>query len=99
DDPAASAGLAFLRERQHNGTWDEPEFTGTGFPRDFYINYHLYRHLFPLMALAAQELPPERAAGVDQSAVATASNGHHPVVRDTRQPHEAAPAPPTPVRS
>ena len=35
-----------------DGTWDEPECTGTGFPRDFYINYHLYRHLFPTMALA-----------------------------------------------
>ncbi len=46
-------GLALLRERQlDNGTWEEPESTGTGFPGDFYINYHLYRHLFPTMALA-----------------------------------------------
>ncbi len=34
-----------------DGTWDEPLFTGTGFPSDFYINYHLYRLVFPLMAL------------------------------------------------
>ncbi len=48
-------GLGFLRARQLvDGTWDEPEFTGTGFPRDFYINYHLYRHLFPLLALAGE---------------------------------------------
>jgi squalene-hopene/tetraprenyl-beta-curcumene cyclase len=53
--PAARAGLDFLRERQRDGTWDEPQFTGTGFPRDFYLNYHLYRHLFPLMALAGDE--------------------------------------------
>ena len=33
------------------GAWDEPEFTGTGFPGDFYINYHLYRQIFPVMAL------------------------------------------------
>ena len=53
--PAARGGIAFLRERQRSdGTWDEPEFTGTGFPGDFYINYHLYRHLFPLMALAGE---------------------------------------------
>jgi len=52
DDPACVGGLDFLRERQVGGTWDEPEFTGTGFPRDFYINYHLYRHVFPTMALA-----------------------------------------------
>ena len=51
--PAAGRGLAYLCERQRgDGTWDEPECTGTGFPRDFYINYHLYRHLFPTMALA-----------------------------------------------
>ena len=52
DDPAAQAGLGFLRDRQSGGTWDEPQYTGTGFPRDFYLNYHLYRHVFPTMALA-----------------------------------------------
>ena len=51
-EPACRRGLDFLRVRQQGGTWDEPQYTGTGFPRDFYINYHLYRHVFPLMALA-----------------------------------------------
>jgi squalene-hopene/tetraprenyl-beta-curcumene cyclase len=52
--PATQRGLGFLCESQRpDGTWDERECTGTGFPRDFYINYHLYRHLFPMMALAA----------------------------------------------
>mgnify|MGYP001156659854 CR=1 FL=1 len=51
--PACARGVAFLRERETMGSWPEPEHTGTGFPRDFYINYHLYRHLFPMMALAA----------------------------------------------
>jgi squalene-hopene/tetraprenyl-beta-curcumene cyclase len=51
--PATRRGLAFLRNRQlPSGTWEEGECTGTGFPGDFYINYHLYRHLFPMMALA-----------------------------------------------
>jgi len=50
--PACQRGLAFLRDHQTEGTWHEPEYTGTGFPRDFYINYHLYRHLFPTLALA-----------------------------------------------
>jgi squalene-hopene/tetraprenyl-beta-curcumene cyclase len=52
--PACRAGLDFLHDRQAEGTWDEPEFTGTGFPRDFSINYHLYRHVFPTMALAGE---------------------------------------------
>jgi squalene-hopene/tetraprenyl-beta-curcumene cyclase len=53
---AAQRGLAFLKETQtHDGTWEEPHFTGTGFPRDFYLNYHLYRHVFPLMALATEK--------------------------------------------
>ena len=33
------------------GGWDEPQYTGTGFPGDFYLNYHLYRDVFPVMAL------------------------------------------------
>jgi squalene-hopene/tetraprenyl-beta-curcumene cyclase len=49
---AAQRGLRWLAETQRpDGTWDEPEYTGTGFPSDYYINYHLYRHLFPLAAL------------------------------------------------
>jgi squalene-hopene/tetraprenyl-beta-curcumene cyclase len=45
-------GIAYLVETQNeDGSWDEPYFTGTGFPGDFYINYHLYRLVFPLMAL------------------------------------------------
>jgi squalene-hopene/tetraprenyl-beta-curcumene cyclase len=49
---ACLQGLDYLRRTQQNGTWQEDEYTGTGFPRDFYINYHLYRHIFPTMALA-----------------------------------------------
>jgi squalene-hopene/tetraprenyl-beta-curcumene cyclase len=52
---ACASGLDFLRDRQVDGTWDEPQYTGTGFPGDFYINYHLYRHVFPTMALAMCE--------------------------------------------
>ena len=55
DGPACARGMAFLRDHQHEGTWPEPDHTGTGFPGDFYINYHLYRHLFPMMALAGAQ--------------------------------------------
>ncbi|MET9621643.1 squalene--hopene cyclase [Streptomyces sp. NPDC006464] len=45
-------GVAWLADTQReDGTWDEPWFTGTGFPWDFSINYHLYRLVFPLTAL------------------------------------------------
>jgi squalene-hopene/tetraprenyl-beta-curcumene cyclase len=45
-------GVRWLVEHQRpDGTWDEPHFTGTGFPGDFYINYHLYRLVFPISAL------------------------------------------------
>ncbi len=50
--PAAEAGIRWLVEHQRDdGTWDEPQYTGTGFPGDFYINYHLYRLVFPVSAL------------------------------------------------
>jgi squalene-hopene/tetraprenyl-beta-curcumene cyclase len=50
--PAIERGVAWLSQHQReDGNWDEPEFTGTGFPGDFYIRYHLYRLVFPLMAL------------------------------------------------
>ncbi len=53
DDPAAGRGLAYLVDRQRpDGSWDEPQFTGTGFPSDFMINYHGYRQYFPVTALA-----------------------------------------------
>jgi squalene-hopene/tetraprenyl-beta-curcumene cyclase len=75
---AIRRGVAFLIGSQRDdGTWDEPYYTGTGFPgygfgaridyrdhktheriaqgtelqRGFMINYNLYRHYFPLMAL------------------------------------------------
>lgn len=45
-------GVAWLVSAQReDGDWDEPQFTGTGFPGDFYIRYHLYRLHFPVMAL------------------------------------------------
>jgi squalene-hopene/tetraprenyl-beta-curcumene cyclase len=48
----ASRAATFLVESQRDdGDWDEPYFTGTGFPRDFLINYHLYRTYWPVMAL------------------------------------------------
>ena len=47
-------GIAFLlHTQQKNGNWEEPYCTGTGFPRVFYLKYHLYRTYFPLLALTS----------------------------------------------
>jgi squalene-hopene/tetraprenyl-beta-curcumene cyclase len=49
---AIERGINWLVQAQRpDGAWDEPQCTGTGFPRDFYINYHLYRIVFPIMAM------------------------------------------------
>lgn len=74
-DTAIRRGVDYLQRTQVEGTWDEPEYTGTGFPgyalgrkvaldragatleqgrelaRGFMLNYNLYRHYFPLIAL------------------------------------------------
>ncbi|HEV7627068.1 MAG TPA: squalene--hopene cyclase [Streptomyces sp.] len=52
DQTAVERGIDWLaRTQQEDGSWDEPHFTGTGFPWDFSINYHIYRMVFPLTAL------------------------------------------------
>jgi squalene-hopene/tetraprenyl-beta-curcumene cyclase len=49
---AIDRGIKWLVDTQlEDGGWDEPLYTGTGFPGAFYINYELYRHLFPVSAL------------------------------------------------
>ncbi|MBX6391812.1 MAG: squalene--hopene cyclase, partial [Frankia sp.] len=49
---AAARGAAWLAATQTPaGTWPEDQFTGTGFPGFFYINYNLYRLVWPVMAL------------------------------------------------
>jgi squalene-hopene/tetraprenyl-beta-curcumene cyclase len=52
DSPAARRAAEWLCIAQRlNGDWEETHYTGTGFPLDFMIRYHLYRLHFPLLAL------------------------------------------------
>ena len=47
-------GVQWLLQRQNaEGSWDEKEFTGNGFPNHFYMRYYLYPHYFPLLALSS----------------------------------------------
>lgn len=51
--PAVQRGIAYLVHTQRpDGTWEETEFTGTGFPCVFYLRYHYYPIYFPLLALS-----------------------------------------------
>ena len=53
DRPSIQRGLRFLLSSQKaDGSWDEPQITGTGFPKVFYLKYDMYRQNFPLLALA-----------------------------------------------
>jgi squalene-hopene/tetraprenyl-beta-curcumene cyclase len=49
---AVQQGVRWLQSHQlPDGTWEESVTTGTGFPRVFYIQYHLYKDYFPILAL------------------------------------------------
>ena len=49
---SVAKGIRWLLQRQQaDGSWVEDQYTGTGFPRVFYLSYHMYRNYFPLLAL------------------------------------------------
>jgi squalene-hopene/tetraprenyl-beta-curcumene cyclase len=51
DSTARRAADYLCAAQRQDGDWQEEHFTGTGFPLDFMIRYHLYRITFPLFAL------------------------------------------------
>jgi squalene-hopene/tetraprenyl-beta-curcumene cyclase len=60
-------GVEYLMETQRpDGGWDESLATGTGFPRVFYLQYHYYRHSFPVLALATY-LKTKNANGAERT--------------------------------
>jgi squalene-hopene/tetraprenyl-beta-curcumene cyclase len=68
---AVRRGIEYLTSRQQaDGSWDEPQFTGTGFPKVFYLKYHYYRISFPLMALSRYRAAIVAGAGSERQAAA-----------------------------
>jgi squalene-hopene/tetraprenyl-beta-curcumene cyclase len=70
--PEVRAGIEYLIDTQEDdGSWTEDQFTGTGFPKVFYLKYHMYRQYFPLMALSryasTRARPPIRLQNADRS--------------------------------
>ncbi|MEX0712729.1 MAG: prenyltransferase/squalene oxidase repeat-containing protein, partial [Pirellulales bacterium] len=62
--PGTVQGVEYLvDQQQEDGTWNEPEFTGTGFPLVFYLRYHMYPIYFPLLALSRFVVATEKAEG------------------------------------
>ncbi len=69
---AAARGAEWLLARQKpDGSWDESTgsgpyrqslYTASGFPKVFYLAYHLYRQYFPLLALTGYRRATERAS-------------------------------------
>jgi squalene-hopene/tetraprenyl-beta-curcumene cyclase len=56
DSEAVRRGVAYLLARQqYDGSWKDEHWTATGFPKVFYLRYHLYATVFPLRALALYE--------------------------------------------
>ncbi len=66
-------GVAYLLgEQKVNGSWFEVPYTGTGFPRVFYLKYHMYFQYFPLLALTQYAKFIASGAGVLEEAEAGA---------------------------
>ncbi|MEO6829999.1 MAG: squalene--hopene cyclase [Acidobacteriaceae bacterium] len=67
-DSVAKGIRWLLQQQQPDGSWKEDEYTGTGFPRVFYLSYHMYRNYFPLLALTTyrRAMQPQPQESIEQ---------------------------------
>ena len=71
--PSVQRGIDYLlRTQRPDGSWEEREFTGTGFPRVLFLRYHLYRLYFPLWALSLYRTRLREPASSDEYRAARA---------------------------
>jgi squalene-hopene/tetraprenyl-beta-curcumene cyclase len=71
DRKSIRLGIDYLLSTQAaDGSWIEPEVTGTGFPRVFYLRYDMYRNNWPLLALATFRKQRTAASQAADSAAA-----------------------------
>ncbi len=69
---AAARGIQYLLDHQQgDGTWFDETYTGTGFPRVFYLRYHLYPTLFSTMAIARHQAAAARLSNANSGALAS----------------------------
>jgi len=66
---------SLIATQQPDGNWREDQFTGTGFPKVFYLKYHMYRIYFPLMALARYQKAVSRKGAKVERKNARETNG------------------------
>ncbi|HET7854201.1 MAG TPA: squalene--hopene cyclase [Candidatus Methylomirabilis sp.] len=60
-NPAVAKGIQYLLETQRShGPWDDSFWNATGFPRVFFLKYHLYPVYFPLWALGVYRTALQR---------------------------------------
>ncbi|HEX4022491.1 MAG TPA: squalene--hopene cyclase [Acidobacteriaceae bacterium] len=66
---SVAKGIRWLLQHQNpDGSWDETDYTGTGFPRVFYLAYHMYRNYFPLLALSTYKRVMQQEATAPNAA-------------------------------
>ena len=106
EDAAIKRGIAWLVAQQNAaGSWDEAEYTGTGFPNHFYLRYNMYRHYFPLMALGRYITAPRTWASSARRSSARRRASEHDAcergirARDRRPPRDAAAPASAPFRA
>ena len=72
-----------LRQQDYDGSWRDEHWTGTGFPKVFYLRYHLYATYFPLWALSLYRRENASASGAGTTSRSAGAGA--PVRRDGRE--------------